>query len=124
MNKQDYPYIFVDSNMLILEALLSCRFKKEDDWILAECLELQLIDQGKTRAEATINLIEMITLVLLDGFFSGNLEAILHKHEFRKARMNILNHQLYKHKKPISDRHQLLIINSQIPPIVSVHANH
>jgi len=95
MASKDISYIFVDGINLKIEASLSCIISEEDEWFLAECPELRLIDQGTSPREAQQNLTDMISCALIEAFETGNLGRMLRKLGFRKREIPLKNREIF-----------------------------
>jgi hypothetical protein len=69
-----------------MEVGLSVRTFREGSWFFAECPELKLIDQGKTRKEAIHYLRQMVIASLIEAIESGNIEAMLTTLGFKQTK--------------------------------------
>jgi hypothetical protein len=77
MQQPDYSYIFVDLKNQVMEARLSCSCTSRGKLHFAECPELDLIDQGRSRREAVDNLTNMIVETLLAAIETGKFERMM-----------------------------------------------
>ena len=85
MKKLLKPYIIIDSARGILEVCLSYVLHKDDGWYLAECPELRLMDQGRTKRAAIENLFDMADASLSEAYQTKNIDAMLKELGFRKS---------------------------------------
>lgn len=51
-------------------------FYREDDYVIAHCLELDLVGHGATHKEAAIMLCDAIAIQVEDAFENGSVETI------------------------------------------------
>ena len=89
MTKGENSYILINRDLRMLQVQLSYRDFKEDGWCFAECPELKLVDQGKTKKEAYGNLVSMVLTTLVVAVETGNIDNYLKKLGFKKDRLDI-----------------------------------
>ena len=70
-----------------MDLRLSYRDFKENGYYLVECPELQLTDQGKTKAEAYEHLAENIVATISVGLETGYLKGHLKALGFKETRI-------------------------------------
>lgn len=76
INKTGYRYT--------INMSLSIKIEKEKDLFLAECMELQLVDYGKTLRESLDNIKDMIILTIAEALHAGKLDEMMTKLGFAK----------------------------------------
>jgi hypothetical protein len=96
MALNNVSYIYFDGKNRTIEARLSCAFKKRREWYFAECPELQLVDQGKSKREALENLNAMITASIVEAFEAGKLGEMLVKLGFRKQELPLRDREIFR----------------------------
>ena len=82
-----HSYIFVDLKHRLIEARLSCSYTKEGEWHFAECPELRLVAQGKSKWQALENLVDMIAASLIEAIESDKIDEMLRELGFRRTEL-------------------------------------
>lgn len=71
MDSRELKYGSNDLSLAYPRKTYDVTLQKEDDWVIAQCQELNVVSQGKSFEEAEINVIQAIEIVLED---QGNTE--------------------------------------------------
>ena len=74
----------VNRKQRILTVHVSYRDFEEDGWFFAECPELQLMEQGKSKREAFDNLADMVISTLVIAIGTDFIDQLLHDLGFKK----------------------------------------
>ncbi len=82
-------YVMINEKERFLEVKLSVRTFKDSGWFIAECPELDLADQGKTKRKSIENLHRMVIFSLIEAIESGNIEPMLKKLGFNKIKVPV-----------------------------------
>jgi len=77
MSQGENSYILINRDLRMLQVQLSYRDFKEDGWYFAECPELRMMDQGKTKKEAYRNLVSLVLTNLVVAVETGYLDDYL-----------------------------------------------
>jgi hypothetical protein len=106
-------YILIDYKYQTVEGRLSMRVFKEDDYWFAECPELRLLDQGRTKRKSIEHLILMSQASITEAILSDNINVMLKELGFKRGKMILENRELYKQQ--IEKFNEYLPLNVDVP---------
>ncbi len=107
-------YIRFDRQQRILDLLLSLREFFEDGEYLAECPELQLIGQGKSKRSAYDTLVEMILTTLIVAIETDTITEHLKALGFKKIDLPVPSIEIFNTTRKTASDTIPLIINSPL----------
>jgi len=96
MKTQNRSYIFIDRKNLSLEINVSYKTWSRAGWYFANCPELQLIDQGKSKGESIENLSEMIIASLEEAIESNHIKEMLRELGFSRRTLTAPKKEYYE----------------------------
>jgi len=98
-----------------LELKLSVRTFKDNSWYIAECPELDLADQGKTKRKAIENLHRMVIFTLIEAIETGNIEPMLKKLGFNKVNVPVPDLAIFNTASKKYEQYDPLYIGTPFP---------
>ena len=103
MIRGNNSYILINRDLRVMQIQLSYRDFKEDGWYFAECPELRMMDQGKTKRSAYENLRAMILTTLITAFETDCIDAYLKELGFKQDKLGIPVLNVYKQTIDLPD---------------------
>ena len=108
-------YIMINFKDRVIEMLLSVRIYRQKSWYFAECPELELVDQGKSKKEAVLSLQQMISISLIEAFETGNLAEMLKELGFKENKVPVPTLRIYANTSIKAANLTPLPFNTRIP---------
>jgi hypothetical protein len=108
-------YVMINEKERFLEVKLSVRTFKDNGWYIAECPELDLADQGKTKRKSIENLHRMVIFSLIEAIETGHIEPMLKKLGFNKIEVPVPDLMIFNIASEKYEKYDPLYIGTPYP---------
>ena len=108
-------YIMINEKERFLEVKLSVRTFKNSGWYIAECPELDLADQGKTKRKSIENLHRMVIFSLIEAIETGHIKPMLKELGFSKIKVPVPDLMIFNIPSEKYEKYDPLYIGTPYP---------